>query len=279
MNYIGTLAIYRRALVQELGGFREGFAGNERLDLTLRVSERLGEETSRANPPPPPDALLAAWQRRLASSASSPNALDESSARRAVAESLARREVEATIEPGSAPGQLRVRYALHDQPEVTLVVPTGGKLRFRRPGLESLSRQTTYPNIRFLVIDNSCGEEVAALCAELAAAGATIQREPLPLQPFNFSALINHAIRMVDTPYLVLLNDDMAVITPDWIEAMLEHAQRREVGAVGCKLLYPDDTIQHAGVVFGPYEQAIHPFRHFPDSHPGYLVSTRSFAM
>jgi O-antigen biosynthesis protein len=144
-------------------------------------------------------------------------------------------------------------------------------MRFLRPCLESLSRQTTYPNIRFLVIDNSFGEEVTELCEELAAAGIAIRREPFPLTPFNFSALINHAVLMVDTPYLVLLNDDMTVITHDWIEAMLEHAQRREVGAVGCKLLYPDDTIQHAGVVFGPHEQAIHPFRHFPDSHPGYF--------
>jgi GT2 family glycosyltransferase len=197
--------------------------------------------------------------------------VDQNLAGRVLAASLRRRDIDGTIEHGSAPGRWRVRYALREHPQITLVVPTGGKLRFLRPCLESLSRQTTYPNIRFLVIDNSLGEEVAALCAELAATGVAIQREPLPLEPFNFSALINHAILMVDTPYLVLLNDDMTVITPDWIEAMLEHAQRQEVGAVGCKLLYPDDTIQHAGVVFGPYEQAIHPFRHFPDSHPGYF--------
>jgi GT2 family glycosyltransferase len=271
MDYIGSFAIYRRALVQELGGFREGFDGNERLDLALRVTDRLGGKANARIRHLPRMLYSRRVDAATLSSSASPDTQDESSARRAIAESLVRREVEATIEPGHAPGRWRVRYALHDRPEVTLVVPTGGKLRFLRPGLESLSRQTTYPNIRFLVIDNSFGDEVAALCAELAAAGIAIRCEPLPLQPFNFSALINHGIRMVDTPYLVLLNDDMTVITPDWIEAMLEHAQRREVGAVGCKLLYPDDTIQHAGVVFGPHEQAAHPFRHFPDSHPGYF--------
>jgi GT2 family glycosyltransferase len=270
MDYIGPFAIYRRARVQELGGFRHGFDCSERLDLTLRVSERLADAHLRIRHLP---RMLYSRHSSGASLPSSapPDALAESSARRAIAESLARRDIQATVELGSHLGRWRVRYTLQDQPEVTLVVPTGGKLRFLRPGLESLSRQTTYPNIRFLVIDNSSSDEVAALCAELAAAGVAIQREPLPMQPFNFSALINHAIRMVDTPYLILLNDDMTVITQDWIEAMLEHAQRREVGAVGCKLLYPDDTIQHAGVVFGPYEQAVHPFRHFPDSHPGYF--------
>jgi GT2 family glycosyltransferase len=144
-------------------------------------------------------------------------------------------------------------------------------MRFLRPCLESLLHETTYPNVRILAIDNSGGREVAEICDELAAGGAPVRREPLALEPFNFSALINHAIPLVETPYLVLLNDVMTVITPDWIEAMLEHAQRPEIGAVGCKLLYPDDTIQHAGVVFGPYEGSTHPFRHFPDSHPGYF--------
>ena len=158
MDYIGTFAIYRRALVQELGGFREGFDGNERLDLTLRVSERLGEEAN-ARIHHVPQMLYSRHANAASlSTSSSPNALHENSARRAIAESLMRRDVEATIEPGSTPGRQRVRYALHNQPEVTLVVPTGGKLRFLRPGLESLSRQSTYPYIRFLVIDNSLGD-------------------------------------------------------------------------------------------------------------------------
>ncbi|HET7092340.1 MAG TPA: glycosyltransferase, partial [Thermomicrobiales bacterium] len=96
-------------------------------------------------------------------------------------------------------------------------------------------------------------------------------REPIPETPFNFSAVINHALRLVETSYVVLLNDDMTVVTPDWVEAMLEHAQRPEVGAVGAKLLYPDDTLQHAGVIFGPYGGSTHPFRHVPPSHPGYF--------
>ena len=76
---------------------------------------------------------------------------------------------------------------------------------------------------------------------------------------------------LVDTPYVVLLNDDITVITPDWVEAMLEHAQRPEVGVVGAKLLYPDRSLQHAGVILGPRENCGHAFKHFPEDDPGYF--------
>jgi GT2 family glycosyltransferase len=90
-------------------------------------------------------------------------------------------------------------------------------------------------------------------------------------KPFNYSALNNYAMRFIETPYVVFLNDDVTVISPDWIEAMLEHAQRPEIGVVGAKLLYPDNTLQHAGVILGPYENTGHAFKHLPGDHPGYF--------
>jgi GT2 family glycosyltransferase len=212
---------------------------------------------SRYTPSPDAETLLGA-------------AMEESS-RRAVAVSLERQGVEATVEPGLIPGARRVRRALRERPSVTLVMPTGGKMHYLRPCLDSLLHATTYPDIRLLVVDNSDGGQVAALCQDLTLNGAHVRREPFPTKPFNFSAVINHALTLVETPYVVLLNDDMTVVTPDWIEAMLEHAQRPDVGAVGAKLLYPDDTLQHAGVIFGPYGGSTHPCRHVPPSHPGYF--------
>ena len=169
------------------------------------------------------------------------------------------------------PGTRRVRHALRGTPPVTIVIPSGGKMHYLRPCLESLLGTSTYPALRILVVDNSAEPNVARLCDELAANGAAVRREPFALQPFNFSAVVNHALPFVDDPYLVLMNDDMTVVTPDWVEAMLEHAQRPEIGAVGARLLYPDRTIQHAGVVFGPYGGSTHPFRHLPEGHPGYF--------
>ena len=267
MDYIGPSALYRRTMVQKLGALRSGLNGAETYDLTLRLTERTDRvlhvprilSSRRADPSAPAQALMATH---------SPPA---ESADRALTDALARRAIAGRVEPGLAPGRWRVRYDLSEQPEITVVVPTGGKLRFLQPCLDSLLTRTTYPNLRVLVVDNSDDNAVADLCGVLRSTHPNLRRVPLALKPFNFSAIINHAIPLVETPYLVLLNDDITVITPDGLETMLEHAQRPEVGVVGAKLLFPDDTIQHAGVVLGPYEMSTHPFRHFPASHPGYF--------
>lgn len=88
--------------------------------------------------------------------------------------------------------------------------------------------------------------------------------------PFNYSTQNNFAMTLVDTPYVVLLNNDITVVTPDWVESMVEHAQRPEVGGIGARLLDPDRSIQHAGVILGPYETCSHAFRLFPEDDPGH---------
>jgi GT2 family glycosyltransferase len=92
-----------------------------------------------------------------------------------------------------------------------------------------------------------------------------------PLEPFNYSALVNSAIPHVTTALILMLNDDVTVIDPGWLHALVEHAQRPEVGIVGAKLLYPDNTIQHAGVVLGPFGGSVHVFKRLPGDEPGFF--------
>ncbi|MDP9364573.1 MAG: glycosyltransferase family 2 protein [Chloroflexota bacterium] len=265
-NYLGSFVLYRRSLLQQIGGLRPGFDGAEAYDLALRATERterIGHVSS------------IVVSHRLASTADGVDRPEEAAAaeRRAIEAALERRRIAASVEPGAVPHRWRVRYELSDTPPVTIVMPTGGKMHFLRPCLESLLERSSYRNLRFLLIDNSNDDEVAGLVDAVAAArpDLSIRRVPLALKPFNFSAIINHAIPLVETPYLVLLNDDVTVITPDWVEAMLEHAQRPEVGVVGAKLLYPDDTIQHAGVILGPYQGTGHAFKQFAGDYAGYF--------
>ena len=154
---------------------------------------------------------------------------------------------------------------------MTAVIPTGGKIDMLRPCLIDLLERTDYPDLDILLVDNSGGDEVERLVAELSARHPGVRRLANPLQPFNYSALVNSALPHVTSPFVLMLNDDITVIDPGWLRAMVEIAQRPDVGIVGAKLLYPDDTIQHAGVVLGPFSGSVHVFKRLPGDNPGYF--------
>ena len=177
--------------------------------------------------------------------------------------------------PAYSLGQWRVRYDLRGQPAVTLVIPAGGNMQCLQQCLESVLERSTYSNLHVLVTDDSDGTAVADLCRALGRLDPRLRYRRFRLKPFNYSAINNSAVSLVDTPYVVLLNDDITVITPDWVEAMLEHAQRPEVGVVGAKLLYPDRSLQHAGVIMGPHQNCEHAFRHFSEEDAGYFEFPR----
>jgi GT2 family glycosyltransferase len=265
MNYLGPLVLFRRDRAIAAGGIRPEFAGALVFDLALRVTESDGEIVH------VPDILATRIE-----SAPAPNLPWHAAGwipaeQRAIEDALGRRGVAATVEPGLHPGLWRVRYALDTLPAITAVIPTGGKLNLLRPCLADLLERTDYPNLEVLLVDNSGGDAVSDLVAELAPRHPNVRRIVDDRKPFNFPALINNAVAQVTTPYVLMLNDDITVIDPGWLRAMLEHAQRSEVGVVGAKLLYPDDTIQHAGVVLGPFGGSVHVFKRLPGADPGYF--------
>ena len=269
-NYMCHFGVYRRSLVEAIGGFRSEYDGSQDYDLVLRFTER----TDRIVHLP---SILYSWRAIPGSTArdmmAKPYAVD--AARRAVDDALRRRGVAGRVEPGYSLGQWRVRYDLRGQPAVTLVIPAGGNMKCLQPCLESVLERSTYPNLHVLVTDDSDGTAVADLCRALGRRDPRLRYRRFRLKPFNYSAINNSAVSLVDTPYVVLLNDDITVITPDWVEAMLEHAQRPEVGVVGAKLLYPDRSLQHAGVIMGPYQNCGHAFKHFSENDPGYFSLAR----
>ena len=260
--------VYRRSLVEAIGGFRPEYDGSQDYDLVLRFTER----TDRIVHLP---SVLYSWRKIRGSAAhdvmAKPYAVD--AAQRAVEDALRRRGVAGRVEPGYSLGQWRVRYDLRGQPPVTLVISAGGNMKCLQACLESVLERSTYSNLHVLVTDDSDGTAVADLCRALGRRDPRLKYRRFRLKPFNYSAINNSAVSLVDTPYVVLLNDDVTVITPDWVEAMLEHAQRPEVGVVGAKLLYPDRSIQHAGVILGPCENCGHAFKHFSENDPGLLRS------
>jgi GT2 family glycosyltransferase len=265
MNYFGPLTFFARDKALAAGGLREGFAGAEIYDLTLRVTEGAGEVIH------VPDVLVTTIDTAPAVGESWHAADWHEGERSALTATLQRRGIDGIVERGLHPGCWRIRYAVPEPPGVTVVLPTGGKMALLRACLEDLLHQTNYPRLEILLVDNSRGADVARLVEELSPRHPNVRRIVDERTPFNYSALINAALPHVSSPYILVFNDDITVIDPGWLLAMMEHAQRPEVGIVGAKLLYPDGTIQHAGVVLGPFGGSVHVYKRLQGDDPGYL--------
>ncbi len=262
-DYLGPAVFYRNILLARTGNLAHDLPGAEGYDLALRATEKTRRIRHLARP--------AVSRTALVDEPAQAHPAEGVAAAEALGRAMDRRRIDATIEPGNQPGLWRVRHAIPGTPGVTIVMPSGGKMQFLRPCMDDLVNRTTYPNLHILILDNSTGGEVASLVDELQPVFPNLTRVPVDLQPFNFSALINKALPHISTEYALLLNDDITVITPDWVEAMLEYAQQPEIGVVGAKLLFPDGTIQHAGVTLGPYDGTGHAFKFFRGDDPGYF--------
>jgi GT2 family glycosyltransferase len=249
-NVVSHLGVYRRSLLERIGGFREGFEGSQDYDLALRAAGATSAGRIRHIP-----AILYHWRQAAVGGSFSQEQLDRcvDAARRAIADHLRVRGVAgAEVLPAPlAMNWTRVRWPLPDPaPRVSIVVPTRDGARLLAQCLNGVLRRTDYPDIEVLVIDNDSREpETLALFAEL---GADPRVRVLPMPgPFNYSALNNAAVEAASGSIILLLNNDVDVIGRDWLREMVALAVRPEVGAVGAKLLYGDGRVQHAGVVLG----------------------------
>jgi GT2 family glycosyltransferase len=265
-NYLCHLTVVRTRLVREVGGFRRGFEGSQDHDLVLRCSERLAPEQIRHIP-----RILYHWRAIPGSTALSRDAKDYAAEAglQAVAAQLERLGNGARAEALSH-GHYRVAWPLPaPPPKVSLVVPTRDRVELLRGCVQSVLANTRYPAFELVVVDNRSTdpEALAYLDALSQHPGVRVLRYD---QPFNYSAINNWAVDRCDGAIIGLLNNDVEVISPGWLEEMVAHAVRDEVGAVGAMLYYPDDTIQHAGVILGVHGIAAHMYAGRPRGFPGH---------
>lgn len=239
---------FRRDQFLDLGGFDVEAGSAAEFDLVLRLMERSGL-TGLGHVSEP--LLITA----------PPSATDQPDEHAALLKHLTRRGYVHAQVHQHLPRQYRIEYGHADRPLVSIIIPTRDQLPLLQRCVESLIEKTAYPNYELLIVDNqSRTEEAKAWLEGVASMGNERVRVLRYDHPFNFSAMNNLAVEHARGDYLVLLNNDTAIIQPDWLEAMLNHALRPEVGIVGAKLLYPDGTVQHAGVVLGLRGPADHPF-------------------
>ncbi len=266
--YTCHLGVYRRSIVTEIGNFRAGLEGSQDYDLVLRFTEK----TDKIFHIP---KVLYHWRIHSESAASGTSAKPYAyeAAQKALSEALVRRKEPGSIIPVTGyPGLYTTRYEIKEKQLVSIIIPTRDLAKTLNTCLKSIFTKTTYPNYEVIVIDNGSQESATFECFEY-----WQNQEPNRFNcysldiPFNYSQLNNYAVEKSQGHYLLFLNNDTEIISNDWIEAMVEQAQRRSIGAVGGLLLYPDKTIQHAGVVLGIGGVASHSHKGYPSLLPGYF--------
>lgn len=241
INYVTHFSVFRRELIKRAGGFRPQCDGSQDYDLVLRVTEL----TDRIAHVPLP---LYTWRKVPGSAAANAGAKGYAfkAAQKALGDALARRSNDGDVEDGLWKGSYRVRYRIAGNPKVSIIIPTRDRVDMLRQCIQSINRRSTYRNYEIIVVDNESRQPETL--EYLASLDGRVISYP---HPFDFADIINTAAREADGEFLLILNNDTEVISPDWIEAMLEQAQRPEVGAVGARLLYPDGRVQHEGIIMG----------------------------
>ncbi|AOV17569.1 hypothetical protein BJI67_11305 [Acidihalobacter aeolianus] len=264
-NYICHLAVFRRERMLDIGGLREGMEGSQDWDLALRFSEGLAADQILHIP-----AVLYHWRVHAESTAASITAKPYAvrTAEKAVGDHLQRLGERSSLEPVCGGAYLLPHFTVQGAPMVSLIIPTRDHVDVLRACIESLQK-TRYPHYEIIVVDNqSCETETLAYLNALKHEGrARVLRYD---RPFNYAALHNWVVPQAQGEFVCLLNNDVEVITPDWLTDLLALAQRDGVGAVGAKLLYPDGSVQHAGVVTGIGGVAGHLHIRFPADSCGY---------
>lgn len=265
-NYICHFTAIRTSLAREAGGFRTGFEGSQDHDLILRCTRALRQQQIHHIP-----KVLYHWRAIAGSTALERNAKDYASiaGARAVAEHVRQMNPQAWVDE-LPHGHYRVRWPLPQPvPKVSLIIPTRDRAGLLRTCVESVLDKTRYVNFELVVVDNQSSEPEALAYLDTLRAYERVKVLSYDA-PFNYSAINNWAAARCDGDLLCLLNNDIEVITEDWLEEMAGFALRPDTGAVGAMLYYPDGSIQHAGVILGLGGVANHAYRHQPAGCPGH---------
>lgn len=264
-NYICHFFVVKRSVLEKTGGFRPEFEGAQDYDFIFRCVEK-AEKVGHI------PEILYHWRTHKESTADNP-------ASKMYAFEAGKRAIEAHLERTGVPGTVshtpdygfyRVTYPVQGEPLVSIIIPNKDEKETLKACIESIREKTEYTNYEILIIENnSTSQEIFHYYKELS------EDPRIRLlrwkKEFNYSAINNYGVRHAKGEYLLFLNNDVTVITPGWIKEMLGVCQRPDTGAVGVKLIYPDNTIQHAGCVIGIGGIAGHMFVDMPANRTGYL--------
>jgi GT2 family glycosyltransferase len=269
-NYITHLMVVERKLLQEAGGFRVGLEGSQDHDLAIRLAEYLPDNLIRHIP-----RVLYHWRITEGSTALHADAKSytEDASIKALQDHFTRTSQQnVQVIRGILPNTYRPTYPLPTpKPLVSLLIPTRDKLELLQPCIRSILNKTDYPDYEIVILDNGSVEpETRIFFEEVWQESSNIRILPFPF-PFNYSAINNFGVKHANGSVIGLINNDVEVISSDWLTEMVSHACRPGIGCVGAKLYFSDGSLQHAGVMLGIGGVAGHSHKYFPGDAHGYF--------
>ncbi len=263
-NYICHFSVFKRSLLDQVGHFRKEFDGSQDYDIILRLTEKA--KTIVHIP-----KIIYYWRAHEASVASDISAktycLD--AAKKALAEHLQRIGLEGKVEDSRIPSVYKIQYKINGNPKISILIPNKDHIEDLDKCIQSVLTKSTYQNFEIIIIENNSEEQATFDYYKTLEENTKIKVVTWESE-FNYAAINNYGAKYATGDFILLLNNDVEIITSDWLEQMLMFAQRSDVGAVGAMLYYSDDTIQHAGVILGIGGVAGHSHKYFKRGEYGY---------
>lgn len=266
-NYICHLSVFSRELLDSVGYFRSEYDGSQDYDLILRLTEKAKKVFHIRK-------ILYYWRAHKNSVAQDVDAkpYTVTAAKKALAAHLERCGLKGEVLDSSVPTTYHIKYEIDGNPLVSVIIPNKDHTDDLDICLESLYEKSSYKNFEVIIVENNSTEKETFEYYE----ALTQKHGNIKIVKwegnFNYSAINNFGVNYAKGEYILLLNNDVEIINGSCLEEMLMFAQRKDVGAVGAKLYYSDDTVQHAGVILGLGGTAGHAHKHFGRSHPGYMA-------
>jgi glycosyltransferase involved in cell wall biosynthesis/SAM-dependent methyltransferase len=266
-NYLSHLGVIKKELITTVNGFEVGLEGAQDYDLYLKCLEHTDKIQHISK-------VLYHWRKIPGSTAAefSEKSYAQDAGLNALKNAIKRRDINAQVFIGMHSGIYRIKYDLKEKPLVSIIIPFKDKPELLTMCIESILKKTTYSNFEIIGISNNSEEKETFLeMSRLKSLDKRINFYEYNV-PFNYSDINNYAVNNFSNgQHIILLNNDVEIISPDWIESLLEFSQREDVGVVGAKLFYPNDTIQHGGVIIGLGGVAAHSHKDFPRNAKGYF--------
>lgn len=266
-NYICHLSVFSRELLDSVGYFRSEYDGSQDYDLILRLTEKAKKVFHIRK-------ILYYWRAHKNSVAQDVGAkpYTVTAAKKALAAHLERCGLKGEVLDSSVPTTYHIKYEIDGNPLISVIIPNKDHTDDLDICLKSLYEKSSYKNFEVIIVENNSTEkETFEYYETLTQKHGNIKIVKWEGN-FNYSAINNFGVNYAKGEYILLLNNDVEIINGSCLEEMLMFAQRKDVGAVGAKLYYSDDTVQHAGVILGLGGTAGHAHKHFGRSHPGYMA-------